>query len=257
MKGSSASWLSLDPTVDRVLSDPCFYSQSSTCFWMADFLLSRLFGGPGGAQPELPGASEEEQQQWDEEQEGEEAWEEEGSEGDVAGGVGSGGVGGKLEMDVSSGEVLRRIRSATLWFVSELCEGRLPDIDMVSREAGNRVLQADGGRVGGGDVDEGSGGGGGEQYVLRLQQQTQRRSLLGRHPESAEQVARLWVLLGLAHQLLLQGEQATQREIWYQVKVQEVRCVGVGVWGAGRRLLVGAKAPWPQLTAPFNQGTAD
>ena len=192
---------------------------------MADALLARLFGQPAASH--LPSVSveavDEEQEAWDDE---------ECEQGEARYGGGGGGgfedgsepsAGGiALDMEASPAEVVRRIRSATLWFVSQLSEGKLPEIELVSNASSNRALQAVGGE--GGADDE-------QPFVLRLQQQTQARSLLGRHPESAEQVARLWVLLQTVHSLLLAGEQATQREIWYQCKHLEA---SAGCWlGAG------------------------
>lgn len=230
---------------------------------MAELLLARLFGN----QPQLPSASEEAgfeaQETWDDEQgEQDEAAGDGGGSGedaDPSAGIDmdASAAGGNSPQQgpaharclatppahsrqmppalLSSADVVRRIRCATLWFVSQLSEGKLPEIELVSNAAGNRVLQA----------GDGEGGGDEQLFVLRLQQQTATRSLLGRHPESAEQVARLWVLLGMVHSLLLVGEQATQRELWYQVKPLEVgvfgRMVGgwlLGGWGCWR--LVGA-----------------
>ncbi|KAL4426524.1 hypothetical protein ABPG77_008382 [Micractinium sp. CCAP 211/92] len=132
--------------------------------------------------------------------------------------------GPELELDAEPEEVVRRIQSAALWFISQLAEGVLPDIELVSRTASNRALTAAGGDEGAeGNGEEGAGSRGGPRhFVLRLQQGTQCRSLVGRHPESAEQVARLWVLLGAVHAMLLSGEQATQRELWYRFKTLEV-----------------------------------
>ncbi|PRW59963.1 Meiotic recombination SPO11-2 [Chlorella sorokiniana] len=144
------------------------------------------FGGLGGRSQQ---DDEEEEQPWVEE-------EEEAEEGEAAG----------LSFGADTAEVLRRIRSATLWFVSQLCEGRLSDIQLV-----NQAPQAD---------DSGSGT---QPRPLRATAAPQRcLSLLGRHPESAEQVARLWVLLSLVHDQLMRGEQATQRELWYKLKTCEV-----------------------------------
>ena len=133
---------------------------------------------------------------------------------------------------LSAPQVVRRIQFTALWFVSQLSEGLLPEVELVSRQASNRTLEA----AGGGDADDDGGGdgedGGGGPFVLRLQAATQRRSLLGRHPESAEAVARLWVLLEAVQGLVLAGETETQRGLWYRFKTLEV---GAACWaGAGR-----------------------
>lgn len=191
---------------------------------MADLLLQSLFARGASAAPSQQLSVEEQQDAWEqsEQQWGEaaEPWAgpEEGEEpGGDGGEAGDGGECGGIDMDVSSAEVLRRIHSTALWFVSELCSGRLPEIEVASRAAANRALA----RADGEDED---GGGGGAQWVMRLQAQTQRRALLGRHPESAEQVARLFALLELVQQLLLTGAQATQ--------------VGAAVAGARRARVV-------------------
>ncbi|EFN54164.1 hypothetical protein CHLNCDRAFT_135583 [Chlorella variabilis] len=169
---------------------------------MANELLAHIFGHEGAA-ARLAGESQ---------------WEEDGAALEEADepGQGSGGDPG-LDMDASPEEVVRRIQSATLWFVSQLCQGQLPDIEPVQRDAGNRALAQS---AAGGEDEEGEVGGG--PHVLRMQQLTQRRSLVGRHPESAEAVARLWVLLEAVHEMLLAGLQATQRELWYRFKTLEV-----------------------------------
>lgn len=178
----------------------------------ADRLLSALFDGGGGGSPldseqqqqAEGGSAEQQQQQWG-------AYDEELGELDAEGG---GGGGGGLDMDASPAEVVRRIRSAALWFVNELSEGRLPDVELASNATSNRSLHAAGGGDGG---DESEGGGG--PFILRPTQLRSLRSLLRpKQPESADQVARLWVLLQLVHELLLAGQTATQRELWYRVK---------------------------------------
>lgn len=164
-----------------------------------DALLAQYgFGGLGGYSQ--AGHEEQEEQAWAEEEE---------EEAECADAAAPG-----IDFDADAAEVLRRIRSATLWFVSQLCEGRLPEIQLV-----NQAPEAGG---------EGSEGGSTQpQRPLRTTAAPQRcLSLLGRHPESAEQVARLWVLLSLVHDQLMRGEQATQRELWYKLKTCEV--------GAGR-----------------------
>lgn len=174
-----------------------------------DALLAQYgFTGLGGYSQ----VEEEEEQAW---AEGEEDEQEEGGKAAAVG----------LSFDADAAEVLRRIRSATLWFVSQLSEGHLPDIQLASQapEAGGQG---------------GEGGGGTQPRPLRAAAAPQRcLSLLGRHPESAEQVARLWVLLSLVHDQLMRGEQATQRELWYKLKTCEV---GAGVWW----VLVGRWHKW-------------
>lgn len=185
----------------------------------ADALLQAIFGHSQGA-AELAGASQGDWEELDEEQ-GDQGEEEEELEAVVEGGSGD---GPELELDAEPEEVVRRIQSAALWFVSQLAEGMLPDIDLVSRTASNRALTAADGDLGleGQGEEEAGSAEGPRHFVLRLQQAKQRRSLVGRHPESAEQVARLWVLLGAVHAMLLSGEQATQRELWYRFKTLEV-----------------------------------
>ncbi|KAI7841933.1 hypothetical protein COHA_004460 [Chlorella ohadii] len=160
-----------------------------------DALLAQYgFGGLGGYS------------QAEDEEEGEQAWAEEDA-GDEAEATAAEGI---LSFDADAAEVLRRIRSATLWFVSQLSEGRLPDIQLVNQapEAGSQG---------------GEGGDSTQPRPLRSAAAPQRcLSLLGRHPESAEQVARLWILLSLVHDQLVRGEQATQRELWYKLKTCEV-----------------------------------
>lgn len=141
-----------------------------------------------------------------------EAWDAEGEELDD--GDAGGGGGGGLAFEAAATEVLRRIRSATLWFVSQLCEGQLPEIDLVL-DAGDGMVPGTDGQL----EDDGGGG----VHAPRVQ----RRSLLRpRQPESAEQVARLWVLLAEVHSLLSKGAQATQRELWYRFKTVEVGAGG-------------------------------
>ncbi|PSC71441.1 Meiotic recombination SPO11-2 [Micractinium conductrix] len=139
--------------------------------------------------------------------------------GDDSAGGSSGHAGAAAAAATS---VVRRIQFTALWFVSQLSEGLLPEVELVSRQASNRTLEA----AGGGDADDDGGGdgedGGGGPFVLRLQAATQRRSLLGRHPESAEAVARLWVLLEAVQGLVLAGETETQRGLWYRFKTLEI-----------------------------------
>ncbi len=170
-----------------------------------DALLAQYgFGGLGGYS------------QAEDEEEGEQAWAEEDA-GDEAEATAAEGI---LSFDADAAEVLRRIRSATLWFVSQLSEGRLPDIQLVNQapEAGSQG---------------GEGGDSTQPRPLRSAAAPQRcLSLLGRHPESAEQVARLWILLSLVHDQLVRGEQATQRELWYKLKTCEVgAAAGCCPWG--------------------------
>lgn len=206
----------------------------------ADALLQAIFGHSQG-ETELSGVS-----QGDPEALGEEQGFQ-GEEEELEAAATGGGIGGpELELDAEPEEVVRRIQSAALWFISQLAEGVLPDIELVSRTASNCALTAAGGDEGAeGNGEEGAGSRGGPRhFVLRLQQGTQCRSLVGRHPESAEQVARLWVLLGAVHAMLLSGEQATQRELWYRFKTLEV--------GARRAcmLAVQVKHAWHSLPGP-------
>lgn len=195
---------------------------------MADRLLAEIFGR-GGA------ASQRHDSQIDDE--GAAAW-------DEAEAPGSGDDEGErasapaLDMDASAAEVCRRIVSASLWFVSQLCNGQVPSIELVQRDASNRALmevrgvgENEAGGENESDAEGGSGGGG--AYVLRMQQHTQTRSLLGRHPESGEAVARLFVLLEAVHQNLLAGVSATQRELWYMLKTLEVRAHRLWRWWGG------------------------
>ncbi|KAL4859304.1 Meiotic recombination protein SPO11-2 [Chlorella vulgaris] len=189
---------------------------------MADRLLAEIFGR-GGA------ASQQHDSQVDDD-EGAAAW-------DEAEAPGSGDDEGEpasapaLDMDASAAEVCRRIVSASLWFVSQLCNGQVPSIELVQREASNRALMEVCG-VGENEAEQGDAegrSGSGGAYVLRMQQHTQTRSLLGRHPESGEAVARLFVLLEAVHQNLLAGVSATQRELWYTLKTLEVKAQVVAV----------------------------
>lgn len=185
----------------------------------ADALLRAIFGHSQGA-AELADVSQGDWEEQDEEQ-SYEVEEEELAATDE--GSGRGG-GPELQLDAEPEEVVRRIQSAALWFVSQLAEGLLPDINLVSRTSSNRTLSAAGCEEGADGLGEQETGrhGSTRNFVLRLQQGMQRRSLVGRHPESAEQVARLWVLLDAVHAMLLSGEQATQRELWYRFKTLEV-----------------------------------
>lgn len=132
---------------------------------------------------------------------------------------GQGGSKAALDMAASAEEVLRRIQSVTLWFVSQLCEGQLPEIEVAQRGASNHALATAAGHSDGDDEAPGL-------YRLQMQHYTQLRSLVGRHPESAESVARLFVLLEAVHDNLLAGLTVTQREMWYKLKTLEVRCTG-------------------------------
>eukprot|EP00887_Chlorella_sp_A99_P006367 scaffold3.g6367.t1 len=114
--------------------------------------------------------------------------------------------GDEVDFEAGPDEVVRRIESATLWLLDQLVSGALPDMEIVSRQASNRALEPTGE---------------GEQYALRLQHRRVVRSLAGRHPESADQVARIFLVLDCCHELLLEGTQATQREVYYRLKTEE------------------------------------
>ena len=132
--------------------------------------------------------------------------------------------GGGLTWDATPEEVVRRINSVTLWFLDQLRSGELPDIELASRSAGRWALTT----AGGGSEEEDGESGSGQQ------QQAQRHTLalLGRHPDSADALARLFLLLAAVQEQLLSGAQATQRELWYRLKTMEVRA---GHWVLGWR----------------------
>lgn len=182
---------------------------------MADQLLLHIFG-------HTEGAAQLEWEEDDDDDEEEPAQEAAAEEGDASEGGAGAASPHELELDAPPEEVIRRIQSATLWFICQLAEGVLPEIELVSRAASNRTLTAAGGSGDGADEEDGGAEEGASgPYVLRMQHAMQRRSLLGRHPESAEAVARLWVLLDAVHGMLLAGQQATQRELWYRFKTLE------------------------------------
>ena len=211
---------------------------------MADQFLAAIFGHDDAA-AELAGASEE---QCDGVDEGTDELEE-ALELELEGGAGGAGDDGGLSWEATPEEVVRRIHSVTLWFLDQLRAGSLPDIDLAcrsgsSRRGGEEDEYADDDSDGGG----GGGGGSGEPPARRMQQQqqTQRRtlSLVGRHPEGADALARLFLLLAAVQEQLLAGAQATQRELWYRLKTLEVTWEGwVLRWwalGAATRALIAA-----------------
>ena len=195
---------------------------------MADQFLAAIFGHEDAA-AELAGASEE---QWGGLEEGADELEE-ALELELEGGAV--GDDGGLTWDATPEEVVRRIHSVTLWFLDQLRAGSLPDIELASRSGGNRRGSEED-EDAEDDEDSGAGGGGGggsgepavrrmQQQQQQQQQQTQRRTLsrLGRHPESADALARLFLLLAAVQEQLLAGAQATQRELWYRLKTLEVK----------------------------------
>jgi hypothetical protein len=202
---------------------------------MADQFLAAIFGHEDAA-TELAGASEE---QWDGVEEGTDELDEAlelGLHGEEDGAGGDADAG--LSWDATPEEVVRRIHSVTLWFLDQLRAGSLPDIDLASRSGGSRRGSEEDEYAD--DVeDDGGAGGSGEAPARRLQRQPQQRrtlSLVGRHPESADTLARLFLLLAAVQEQLLAGAQATQRELWYRLKTLEVSWSG-GCWAGGHWVL--------------------
>ena len=93
-----------------------------------------------------------------------------------------------LDYNVDHQEVISRIEAFATWFVQTVERGQLPDIRC-------RIPNSD------------------TAFV---------RSLVGKHPESADQYARLFAVLNICHELLMFGSRATLRDLHYRLKPMRI-----------------------------------
>lgn len=114
-----------------------------------------------------------------------------------------GDEGQDADFAVSGAEVLTRIESCTLWFLSELRAGSIPDIQLAGRSRRRGV-----GRH---DLDDDPQAAGGGMRTI---------SFLNRQAERADAYARVWKQLEVVQHLVLEGRQATQRDLYYSLSQQ-------------------------------------